>query len=214
MGPLAGGFPFAFSCIIVFSTPYFYRHLGLFSHVQRVPAGLWLSILWFQHPWSYIFEGPSTEGIPDKGDLSEGITQLVYRRNFKVVLGTWASSGGGSGNYQVGTIPFELQQDAVLESGFSGKCRFAFLCEGELSWCCMCVCVGGGGGDVPEKRGEYRLCCHLGTASLCSQRHWKRLLLLFCFPVILAWLTYPLILLICGRLFEDKKMREGVGLWE
>lgn len=76
---------------------------------------------------------------------------------------------------------------------------------------CLCRWGGGvGGGDVPERRGKSRLCCCAGTASLCSQRHWKCFLLLFCFPVILAGLNQdPLILRICGRLFEDKKMSGG-----
>lgn len=66
-----------------------------------------------------------------------------------------------------------------------------------------------GGGRWRRCAGEerqYSFCSRLGTAGLCSQRHLKSLLLLFCLPVRLAGLTKnPLI---CGRLFEDNKMSE------
>lgn len=37
----------------------------------------------------------------------------------------------------------------------------------------------------------------------------NRLLFFFCLPVILAGLTKDPLILVCGRLFEDKKTSEG-----
>lgn len=91
--------------------------------------------------------------------------------------------------------------------GFSGEC-------GPLGRLVVLRNVSGhlfvGSGKVQEVcgRGEASTVllppwdCHL-----CSQRPWESVLLLFCLLVILARLTKnPLM---CGRLYEDKKMSEG-----